>query len=182
MLSHTDSIIGNGIIRLQFVCLTLLLLLLVASHSHLASEEDMATYCDDEIKNVVVLGGSYGGKSFLAYVTHLTYVGMHAAMILARKLPPSHRVILIERNTHFNRTLSMAQPDMQTCMCFHDTLSYLGMNTKHLFHTRQFSLTHPLEGVGFRRPCLSHHKSLTTQRAWRLLLCEILRISLRRNN
>ena len=137
----------------------------------------MATYCDDEIKNVVVLGGSYGG-TFHAYVTHLTYVGMHAAMVLARKLPPTHRVILIERNTHFNRTLSMAQPDMQTCMCFHDTLSYLGMNTKHLFHTRQFSLTHPLEGVGFRRPCLSHHKSLTTQRAWRLLLCEILRISL----
>lgn len=28
---------------------------------------------------------------------------MHAAMVLARKLPPSHRVILIERNTHFNR-------------------------------------------------------------------------------
>lgn len=41
------------------------------------------------MKNVVVLGGSYGG--------------MHAAMVLARKLPPTHRVILIERNTHFNR-------------------------------------------------------------------------------
>ena len=176
MLSHTDSIIGNGIIRLQFVCLTLLLLLLVASHSHLASEENMATYCDDEIKNVVVLGGSYGGKSFLAYVTHLTYVGMHAAMVLARKLPPTHRVILIERNTHFNRTLSVPQPDMQTCMCFPGTLSCLDMSTKHLFHTRQFSLTHPLEGVGFRRPCLSHYKSPTMQRTWKLLSCEILRI------
>ncbi|PWN27600.1 FAD/NAD(P)-binding domain-containing protein [Jaminaea rosea] len=39
-------------------------------------------------KNVVVLGGSYGG--------------MHAASVLAQKLPPSHRVILIERNSHFN--------------------------------------------------------------------------------
>ncbi|CAO1613769.1 unnamed protein product [Parajaminaea phylloscopi] len=39
-------------------------------------------------KNVVVLGGSYGG--------------MHAATVLAQKLPPSHRVILIERNSHFN--------------------------------------------------------------------------------
>ncbi|KDN45311.1 hypothetical protein K437DRAFT_294604 [Tilletiaria anomala UBC 951] len=39
-------------------------------------------------KNVVVLGGSYGG--------------MHAAAVLAARLPPSHRVILIERNSHFN--------------------------------------------------------------------------------
>jgi NADH dehydrogenase FAD-containing subunit len=39
-------------------------------------------------KNVLVLGGSYGG--------------MHAATVLANKLPPSHRVILIERNSHFN--------------------------------------------------------------------------------
>ncbi|SJX60881.1 uncharacterized protein SRS1_12107 [Sporisorium reilianum f. sp. reilianum] len=39
-------------------------------------------------QNVVVLGGSYGG--------------MHAATVLAQKLPPSHRVILIERNSHFN--------------------------------------------------------------------------------
>lgn len=39
-------------------------------------------------KNVIVLGGSYGG--------------MHAASVLANKLPPSHRVILIERNSHFN--------------------------------------------------------------------------------
>ncbi|MCO5549511.1 hypothetical protein L7F22_002983 [Adiantum nelumboides] len=39
-------------------------------------------------KNVIVLGGSYGG--------------MHAATVLANKLPPSHRVILIERNSHFN--------------------------------------------------------------------------------
>ena len=28
---------------------------------------------------------------------------MHAASVLAQKLPPSHRVILIERNSHFNR-------------------------------------------------------------------------------
>ena len=45
---------------------------------------------DHNVKNVLVLGGSYGGS--------------HAAMVLARKLPPTHRVILIERNTHFNRT------------------------------------------------------------------------------
>lgn len=43
---------------------------------------------DGHTKNVVVLGGSYGG--------------MHAATVLAQKLPPSHRVILIERNSHFN--------------------------------------------------------------------------------
>ncbi|PWY97427.1 hypothetical protein BCV70DRAFT_213617 [Testicularia cyperi] len=43
---------------------------------------------DPHTKNVVVLGGSYGG--------------MHAAAVLAQKLPPSHRVILIERNSHFN--------------------------------------------------------------------------------
>ncbi|WFD34442.1 hypothetical protein MCUN1_001283 [Malassezia cuniculi] len=41
-----------------------------------------------QIQNVVVLGGSYGG--------------LHAAMVLATKLPPTHRVLLIERNTHFN--------------------------------------------------------------------------------
>lgn len=45
---------------------------------------------DHNVKNVLVLGGSYGGS--------------HAVMVLARKLPPTHRVILIERNTHFNRT------------------------------------------------------------------------------
>ncbi|KAE8268861.1 hypothetical protein A4X09_0g3471 [Tilletia walkeri] len=39
-------------------------------------------------KNVVVLGGSYGG--------------MHAATLLAQKLPPTHRVILIDQNSHFN--------------------------------------------------------------------------------
>ncbi|WFD44669.1 hypothetical protein MPSI1_003339 [Malassezia psittaci] len=39
-------------------------------------------------KNVIVLGGSYGG--------------MHAAMVLAKKLPASHRVILVEQNSHFN--------------------------------------------------------------------------------
>ncbi|PWN89861.1 FAD/NAD(P)-binding domain-containing protein [Acaromyces ingoldii] len=39
-------------------------------------------------KNVVVVGGSYGG--------------MHAATVLAQRLPPSHRVILVERNSHFN--------------------------------------------------------------------------------
>ncbi|KAK0536093.1 hypothetical protein OC835_002165 [Tilletia horrida] len=39
-------------------------------------------------QNVVVLGGSYGG--------------MHAATVLAQKLPPTHRVILIDRNSHFN--------------------------------------------------------------------------------
>jgi NADH dehydrogenase FAD-containing subunit len=29
--------------------------------------------------------------------------GMHAASVLAQRLPPSHRVILVERNSHFNR-------------------------------------------------------------------------------
>lgn len=43
---------------------------------------------ESHTQNVVVLGGSYGG--------------MHAATVLAQKLPPSHRVILIERNSHFN--------------------------------------------------------------------------------
>ncbi|KAE8232324.1 hypothetical protein CF326_g2649 [Tilletia indica] len=41
-----------------------------------------------QTKNVVVLGGSYGG--------------MHAATLLAQKLPPTHRVILIDQNSHFN--------------------------------------------------------------------------------
>ncbi|PKI84726.1 hypothetical protein MVES1_000999 [Malassezia vespertilionis] len=48
----------------------------------------MPSCISDEVKNVVVLGGSYGG--------------MHTAMVLAKKLPPTHRVILMERNTHFN--------------------------------------------------------------------------------
>ena len=52
--------------------------------------EGMEPLPDHSVKNVLVLGGSYGGS--------------HAAMVLARKLPPTHRVILIERNTHFNRT------------------------------------------------------------------------------
>ncbi|KAJ1602266.1 hypothetical protein NDA14_003608 [Ustilago hordei] len=43
---------------------------------------------EDHTQNVVVLGGSYGG--------------IHAATVLAQKLPPTHRVILIERNSHFN--------------------------------------------------------------------------------
>lgn len=30
-------------------------------------------------------------------------VGLHAASVLSQRLPPSHRVILIERNSHFNR-------------------------------------------------------------------------------
>lgn len=51
--------------------------------------EAMEPQPDNTVKNVLVLGGSYGG--------------LHAAMVLARKLPPTHRVILIERNTHFNR-------------------------------------------------------------------------------
>lgn len=37
------------------------------------------------VQNVVVLGGSYGG--------------MHAASVLAQTLPPSHRVVLVERNS-----------------------------------------------------------------------------------
>ena len=43
---------------------------------------------DGHTHNVIVLGGSYGG--------------MHAAMVLAESLPPTHRVVLIERNSHFN--------------------------------------------------------------------------------
>ncbi|EPQ29158.1 uncharacterized protein PFL1_03445 [Pseudozyma flocculosa PF-1] len=53
-----------------------------ASHSARESSSSAIT------KNVVVLGGSYGG--------------MHAATVLAQRLPPSHRLILIERNSHFN--------------------------------------------------------------------------------
>lgn len=41
------------------------------------------------IRNIVVCGGSYGG--------------MHCASHLAEHLPPGYRVILIERNSHFNR-------------------------------------------------------------------------------
>lgn len=52
------------------------------SHDHFGVEASAT-------KNVVVLGGSYGG--------------MHAATVLAQRLPPSHRVVLIERNSHFNR-------------------------------------------------------------------------------
>lgn len=66
-------------------------------------------------KNVVVVGGSYGGvyhtgvhavyvRSFAdVYFSFFFATGMHAASVLAQKLPPSHRVILIERNSHFNR-------------------------------------------------------------------------------
>lgn len=51
-------------------------------------QDDFSSVESSGSKNVVVLGGSYGG--------------MHAATVLAQKLPPSHRVILIERNSHFN--------------------------------------------------------------------------------
>ncbi|KAK0543834.1 hypothetical protein OC846_006269 [Tilletia horrida] len=54
-----------------------------SASTHQVADEDFAS-----TKNVVVLGGSYGG--------------MHAATVLASKLPPSHRVILVDRNSHFN--------------------------------------------------------------------------------
>lgn len=34
---------------------------------------------------------------------------MHAASVLAQRLPPSHRVILVERNSHFNRKNAIAE-------------------------------------------------------------------------
>lgn len=43
------------------------------------------------MKTVVVLGASYGGN--------------HASNLLAKGLPPSWRVVTIDRNTHFNREL-----------------------------------------------------------------------------
>lgn len=61
-------------------------------------------------KNVVVLGGSYGGEccdalpcTLKQFRPNFRSTGMHAATVLAQKLPPSHRVILVERNSHFNR-------------------------------------------------------------------------------
>ncbi|KAJ1032135.1 hypothetical protein NDA18_001633 [Ustilago nuda] len=62
----------------------------VASSSiHTTSSLALPTNASEvHTQNVVVLGGSYGG--------------IHAATVLAQKLPPTHRVILIERNSHFN--------------------------------------------------------------------------------
>ena len=57
-------------------------------HHHHNHDETNEASSTSATKNVVVLGGSYGG--------------MHAATVLAQRLPPSHRVILIERNSHFN--------------------------------------------------------------------------------
>lgn len=62
-----------------------------SSGIHAASAATSSTPSDasePHTQNVVVLGGSYGG--------------MHAATVLAQKLPPTHRVVLIERNSHFN--------------------------------------------------------------------------------
>ncbi|SPO21435.1 uncharacterized protein UTRI_00912 [Ustilago trichophora] len=58
------------------------------SSIHTASATASSDASEAHTQNVVVLGGSYGG--------------MHAATVLAQKLPPTHRVILIERNSHFN--------------------------------------------------------------------------------
>ncbi|KAE8190163.1 hypothetical protein CF336_g5428 [Tilletia laevis] len=54
-----------------------------ATATAIANDHDFAS-----TKNVVVLGGSFAG--------------MHAATVLAQKLPPTHRVILVDRNSHFN--------------------------------------------------------------------------------
>ncbi|KAJ1027693.1 hypothetical protein NDA13_003152 [Ustilago tritici] len=60
-----------------------------SSSIHTASSPAVPTNASEaHTQNVVVLGGSYGG--------------IHAATVLAQKLPPTHRVILIERNSHFN--------------------------------------------------------------------------------
>ncbi|SPC63448.1 uncharacterized protein UHOD_01231 [Ustilago sp. UG-2017b] len=60
-----------------------------SSSIHTASSPAVPTNASQaHTQNVVVLGGSYGG--------------IHAATVLAQKLPPTHRVILIERNSHFN--------------------------------------------------------------------------------
>lgn len=53
------------------------------------------------LRNVLVLGGSYGG--------------MHCASVLAEQLPPGHRVILIERNSHFNRMCSPPPVRLAAC-------------------------------------------------------------------
>ncbi|SOV01197.1 uncharacterized protein UDID_01231 [Ustilago sp. UG-2017a] len=60
-----------------------------SSSIHTASSPAVPTNASQaHTQNVVVLGGSYGG--------------IHVATVLAQKLPPTHRVILIERNSHFN--------------------------------------------------------------------------------
>ncbi|SNX84216.1 uncharacterized protein MEPE_02924 [Melanopsichium pennsylvanicum] len=59
-----------------------------AIHSATAAGSASGNASDAHTQNIVVLGGSYGG--------------MHAATVLAQKLPSTHRVILIERNSHFN--------------------------------------------------------------------------------
>ena len=65
---------------------------------------------------------------------------MHAAMILAARLPPSHRVILIERNSHFNRK----SPLTQTSMSFRASPSTLDTSTRHLCHIPQYLTKHSL--------------------------------------
>ncbi|BGP26297.1 hypothetical protein JCM10295v2_005243 [Rhodotorula toruloides] len=47
-----------------------------------------AAHAESATKNVVVLGTSYAGS--------------HAAELLARTLPPSHRVVVVDRQSHFN--------------------------------------------------------------------------------
>jgi len=51
----------------------------------LATSTSPAADAEAPVQNVVVLGGSYGG--------------MHAASVLAQTLPPSHRVVLVERTS-----------------------------------------------------------------------------------
>ncbi len=58
-------------------------------------------------KTVVVLGASYGGEYVISTgVTTLTVshwlAGSHAAQILAQELPDNWRVVLVDRNTHYN--------------------------------------------------------------------------------
>lgn len=53
-----------------------------------------STFVPSQDKTILVLGGSYGG--------------LRAASILSKALPEGsgHRVILVERNSHFNRESS----------------------------------------------------------------------------
>lgn len=106
------------------------------THSSSAKSADYFGVENAGTKNVVVLGGSYGG--------------MHAATVLAQKLPPSHRLILIERNSHFNRESReinhghleckahrpCLRPFCQTSTCSHASPCCLAMSTRHSFHIR----------------------------------------------
>lgn len=93
---------------------------------HLSTKRGMST-TKSQLKNVCVLGGSYSGTSFtfrlllcvcscaeegkLTLATRLGLIyrlarphiaGSRAATVLAEQLPPNYRVILIDKQSHFN--------------------------------------------------------------------------------